>query len=456
MNISLIKNVVDNDMCIGCGVCSTQCRRDSIKIKMNQFGFYTANIVGDCDSDCNCTSIKVCPFNPNPNESVKTEREIANIFLTDAEKQHEKLGKYINTYVGYSVKNRLTSSSGGIATYILMELMRSRAIQHVISVSSINGSSGHYEYTISSTVSDLVSSAKTKYYPATLADALKNITKLNGKVAIVGVACFIKAIRLAQIQDPIFSKKIFFLIGIICGGVKSAFFSEYLASKAGVSPDEFSHPEFRVKDLNSNAGDYSYSCLDRNNIEHLIKMRLVGDMWGTGLFKANACDYCDDVTSELADISLGDAWLEPFIKDGRGTNVLITRSNFADNIIKKGMENGTLVIDELPERNFLASQQGSFNHRHDGLLYRIRHGNVPSEIIPPKRFNNIELSILLKIIHSLRMKARKDSLLIWKCTKDARVFDKKMYFVLFLLKICTRINHYQRAIKHRLNKRFIK
>jgi coenzyme F420 hydrogenase subunit beta len=30
-------------------------------------------------------------------------------------------------------------------------------------------------------------------------------------------------------------------------------------------------------------------------------------MCASGLFKANACDYCDDVTTELVDISLGDA-----------------------------------------------------------------------------------------------------------------------------------------------------
>ena len=38
----------------------------------------------------------------------------------------------------------------------------------------------------------------------------------------------------------------------------------------------------------------------------MIKMSLLGDMWGTGLFKANACDFCDDVTA-VKDISLGDA-----------------------------------------------------------------------------------------------------------------------------------------------------
>jgi coenzyme F420-reducing hydrogenase beta subunit len=47
-------------------------------------------------------------------------------------------------------------------------------------------------------------------------------------------------------------------------------------------------------------------------------------MWGTGLFKSNACDFCDDVTTELADVSL-DAWI-PYNKDGLGNSV----ANFSE------------------------------------------------------------------------------------------------------------------------------
>lgn len=75
---SMIKAVVDNDMCIGCGLCAAQSRTGAIQMKMNQFGFYTANVSDayDCGDDC----IKVCPFNPKPDDKVKTENEIAALF----------------------------------------------------------------------------------------------------------------------------------------------------------------------------------------------------------------------------------------------------------------------------------------------------------------------------------------------------------------------------------------
>lgn len=448
----MIKTVVDNDMCIGCGLCAAQCKTGAIQMGMNQFGFYTANVTDDCECNDDCGCIKVCPFNPKPDEKVRTEDEIAAIFLTQAVKQHRKIGRYINTYAGYSVDNRLTSSSGGIATYTLTELIRRGVVQHVISVKAGQGSVGHYEYAVSSSIAELTGGAKTKYYPVTLADALKNLKELDGKVAIVGVACFIKAIRLAQVQDPAFNDKIGFLVGIICGGVKSAFFAEYLASRSGVAVNKFSEPEFRIKDHQSTAADYAYGCLDANQNQHTIKMKVVGDMWGTGLFKANACDYCDDVTTELADLSVGDAWLEPYVQDGLGHNVLVTRSRLAQDIIMSGIEVGDLVVEELTEDKFLASQQGSYNHRHDGLAYRIKYGNTDRSMIPPKRFSTKLKSPLLMLIQSMRLNSRKKSLEIWAVEKSALSFDKKMKKHLFWLKLFTKFNHYQRAIIRRFRK----
>ena len=38
--------------------------------------------------------------------------------------------------------------------------------------------------------------------------------------------------------------------------------------------------------------------------------------WGAGFFQNPACDACDDVVAETADMSFGDAWVEPYASDG--------------------------------------------------------------------------------------------------------------------------------------------
>jgi len=396
-------------------------------------------------------SLKVCPFNPFPEKEVRTENEIAALFLKEAPNKHSKVGNYFNTYVGYSNKYRQTSSSGGVATYIIDELLKNKIVDVVIAVKE--GRDSFYEYANIRSTDDITVASKTKYYPVTLATVIEQLRSNNERFAIVGIACFIKSIRLLQYYHPELKEKIKFTIGIICGGIKSRFFAEYLAGKTGVKDNQFSDPQFRIKDLQSTASDYSFGCKDLYGNLHSIKMRKVGDMWGSGMFKNNACDFCDDVTTELADISLGDAWLNPYNKDGKGTNVIVTRSQLAEELINTGIISNELSIDTLAFETFLASQQGSYNHRHKGLAYRVRLANKKGMTIPPKRHDKEKISFDFKWVQNQRITVRKLSLVEWIKLKDCNLFDYVMSEPRQKLQKRTKLNHRIRSINRLLLKR---
>src|SRR5690606_24260193 len=149
---------------------------------------------------------------------------------------------------------------------------------------------------------DLKKSSKTRYYPVTMDKALQKIEEFDGKIAIVGVGCFLKGIRLIQHYKPSYKEKIVFLVGIICGGLKSRFYSDYLSFHTFKNKVNYKNPEYRIKDVNSTALDYSFGAQEVNSDSfNTLKMNRLGDMWGSGLFKAKACDFCEDVTTELAD-----------------------------------------------------------------------------------------------------------------------------------------------------------
>lgn len=452
MNITpkVLDLVVKNDLCIGCGLCTYKCPNKALEMKWNEYGFLTPFLSGSCNNDGSCLS--VCPFNPFPAEDIKTEDELANIFLDEAPNHHPKIGKYYGLYAGYSNDFRMTSSSGGIATYVLTELLAQKIVDYVFSVKESSNPESHYEYAISKTKDELIAGSKTRYYPVTLATVFSEIDKIDGNIAIVGVGCFIKAIRLAQHSNPELKKKIKFLVGIICGGVKSRFFSEYLANKAGVPTDLYCKPEFRIKDINSTAADYSFGCYNKNTNEFKsIKMRTVGDMWGTGLFKNNACDFCDDVTTELADISLGDAWFNPYMLNGKGTNVIVTRSILASNILEDGIKLKKVSLNIIKDSTFLSSQQGSFNHRHIGLKYRLNSSiNMPIK----RDHSNEVITFDFKLVQIKRKEIRKFSLDLWIKKNNSKQFDKIINNKLIILKIITTINHFKKRIINRLKRNF--
>ena len=439
--------IIANNLCVGCGLCVYSCTDNALKMDWDDNGFLVPQLEKNCNNNGAC--LIACPFNPNPEPELFTEDEISNIFLSNTSNSNNQIGRFNAIYAGYSNEFQYTSSSGGIATYIIDELFDQNKIDFVITVRNSNQEGNHFEYSIIKSKSDLRITSKTKYFPVTLANALQEIDKIDGKFAIVGVGCFIKAIRIAQYHNPILKEKIVFTIGIICGGIKSRFFTEYLAGKAGVERNNIVSPEFRIKDIKSTANDYYFGCKDNTNKQnHTIKMLSMGDMWGTGLFKANACDFCDDVTTELADISLGDAWLEPYIKDGKGTNVIVTRSKLAQNIILQGLNNNQLSVENLSLDRFLLSQQGSFNHRQKGLATRKRISWVNGYITPPKRnIENANVSFAFKIVQWQRMRVRKISIEIWKSNSDSNYFDNTIKSQLVLLNKMTKLYHFINRIK---------
>jgi coenzyme F420 hydrogenase subunit beta len=443
---NIFDSVIKQDMCIGCGACLYSSSNDNLVMSWNKEGFL--NPTSETPEKESEESLKVCPFNPFPDKEVRTENEIAKIFLNYAPNRHLRVGHYYNTYVGYSNRYRLTSSSGGMATYLIDQLLNKNIVDAVVTVKE--GKDSFYEYSVIRSTDELISTSETKYYPVTLGTVINQLKTSNERFAIVEIACFLKSVRLLQFYHPELKEKIKFTIGIICGGVKSKFFAEYLAGKSGVSSNQFSKPQFRIKDHNSTASDYSFGCKDSKGELHTIKMKKVGDMWGSGMFKNNACDFCDDVTTELADISLGDAWLNPYNQEGRGTNVMITRSQLAEDLIKHGIISKELSVEHLEFEKFLSSQQGSFNHRQKALGYRMKLAKKKGLTIPPKRHDNENISFDFKLVQKQRMVVRKQSLVQWPLSNDSYAFDQIMLESIVKLKKRTKINHYIRAIKRRL------
>jgi len=330
---------------------------------------------------------RTCPFSPG----AANENEIAAEAYPEAE-PHPTIGRFVSAYVGYVDGEgfRDRGSSGGMVSWVLDELMARGLIDgaaHVVPVEDPQSDGRYFRYRLSRTQAEVREGAKSRYYPVEASEILRTIRETPGRYAIVGVPCFIKAIQLLRREDPVFRERIAYTLGLFCGHMKSARFVESFAMQMGVPAGEVSAVEFRVKDVTRPASTYTAQLTLRDGTVHRKDWwNLVDGDWGSGFFQYEACNYCDDVIGETSDISFGDAWVEPYSSDGRGTNVVVIRSPEVAAFVREAIEADRLCLEPVDEEFVVATQAAGFRQRREGLAYRLtwrKRGVRPIKRVDP-------------------------------------------------------------------------
>lgn len=369
-----IKNVIDNGYCIGCGACNF-IENDNIKISMMSSGFYQATI-----KNINTEQIdKVCPFS----DFSKNEDDLGQtLYSKNNLNFDDKVGYYNKIFAGHvkDTKSRILSSSGGLTSWLTEKLFIEDEIDAVIHV-GLGIDKNIFEYKISRSIDDVrcKSNKKSRYYPVTYKDIIKTIKNSDDRFLFIGIPCFVKSIRLLQSEG--YLNNIKYVASLLCGHMKSKGFSESLAWQVGIQPKNIKAVDFRVKKEGYKASEYFFEAEDKKNNKKVIKNNLLsGTNWGEGFFRHKSCDYCDDIAGELADISLGDAWLSKYTDDYLGTNICVVRNKKIEGILEK--YSSELYIDNADVNTFFDTQSGNYRNRRGSI---IAHQKTSKEWMPIKR-----------------------------------------------------------------------
>jgi len=329
---------------------------------------------------------RTCPFSPQ----ARDEDAIAAERFPAAPVVDGRIGRFETAYVGHVEEGgfRLNGSSGGLVSWVAAELLRTGAIDGVAHVVPAQGPDGaFFRYRISRSAGQIAEGGKSRYFPVDLAGILREIREVPGRYAIVGVPCFIKAVNLLRAEDPVIAERVTHLLGLFCGHMKSARFVDSFAWQLDVPPQEVHAVEYRRKDAGRPANWYTAQLRLRDGSERSRDWwHLADGDWGAGFFQAPACNWCDDVMAETADISFGDAWVEPYSSDGRGTNVAIVRSPELRDLVATGLSEGRLALEAV-DADFIANTQAAgLRQRREGLAYRLtwRHRGIrPRKRVAP-------------------------------------------------------------------------
>jgi len=412
-NMSLETTVIKNDLCSGCGACS-YIQPEKFQMKFDQYEMIKAYVIDDISPQDSVVE-NVCPFSNNS----KNEDTLAQELYPEAKFSDEYLGRYNSTYVGYANEGefRTKGSSGGTGKWLLQELLNQDQVDYVIQVAPEVIDGELFSYRVYKQGDNLTTGAKSAYYPITLDGALDFMKEHDGRYAVTAVPCFSKALRNLADNDELINKRLSFIIGIVCGHLKSAYFAKLLSWQVGINPESLKGIDFRGEIQGGVANDKALSAtsLDGNHSTPVATRSLFGGNWGYNFFKYKACDYCDDVMAETADISIGDAWLPEFINDSRGHNVIVCRNTIIDKIIKKATIDNKLSMETIAPEKIAHSQLGGFKHRREGLNYRITKAKSLNEWTPNKRFiTGKNTSSVRKNVYNYRIIIREQSEALFK------------------------------------------
>lgn len=438
--------------CIGCGSCAFV--NPNFRIVKNDDGCYQATFSDSCH-DFSETS-QICPFASGDDENTVASDLFAHV---NGIHYNKFLGYYFSTYVGYVVADgfRNRGSSGGMVSWLAAVMLEEGLVDKIIHVKDGPDPEHMYTYQISSNVDELETGAKSKYYPVEMSQVLRYVMNHDARYLFIGIPCFVKTIRLLCRHNDVLNQRIRYCVGLVCGHLKSDFFAKSEAWEAGVPLSDMERVDFRYKTPGTPASDYAVNIRQRRSSIPVLKRtaELSTTDWGLGYFKYNACDYCDDVLAETADVTFGDAWLPQYVNDSNGSNVVVVRNPDIEDLLRKRI--GELHLINATVDEVYKSQAGGFRHRREGLQYRLWVHSQRGEWIPTKRVQPTlkDLSEKRKNIYAMRTVLKNESFVAFREAVDANDFH------VFVRHMKPFIRHYQKIrigwfgiVKHEIKQLF--
>lgn len=315
MKNNILDENIKNQACTGCSICSTVCPTTSISIKLTRDGFYEPVIDEKLCIECGLCKKRCYKFDENILEDEK------------------------NNYKSYSAINKdeeelRTSTSGGVS----IELMKECINQGY----SVVGVAYDYEKDIAVTkitseLDELEQFKGSKYFQSYTIDAFDEIIKdkSNKKYAIFGTPCQIYAISKCKKFKKNSSRIL--LIDLFCHGCPSlnlwTKYINYTKQKLGVS--KFKKIEFRSKAHGWHEYCNTYY-IDNKKIYNSPK---TNDMFYDIFFDKHllnkACYNCRlRSTLRYTDIRLGDFWGTKYDTDVKGVSAVIACTSKGEKILQ--------------------------------------------------------------------------------------------------------------------------
>ena len=365
--------VVEAGLCHGCGTCAGVCPSGALEMQIVD-GLWVPKLFLDKCTSCGLCG-KVCP-------GFSVDFESLNLEAFGKLPSDWSTGNCLNYHVGHSNDQNLryNSASGGLASQILIYALEQGLIDGALVTRMDAAHPLESEAFIARSREDIVAASKSKYCPVAANYALKDLLHEKGRFAVVGLPCHLHGVRKAEQLFPELRKKIVLHLGLMCSHMVSFSGTEFVVGKLNVDKGQVTGIAYRGSGW---PGGMKVTSKDGEvSIPLVGSWRSYWPVFSSFLFTPMRCTMCPDQLAELSDISLGDAWLPEFRGDKVGESIMVTRTQFAEDLLINMRSDGKIFLSPTSLRKVKRSQAVNLRFKKDDFSTRFAMLKAANRQVP--------------------------------------------------------------------------
>lgn len=330
-------SIVEQGLCIGCGICQSIAGRDVVEIKITKNGHERPIVVGELDHKTVDVIYDVCPgtrVDGLPPNLYDEETKVDNVW--------GPWRRIVRAWAS-DTRVRFEGSTGGVLTALAQYLLTSGQVDFILHTKASTTEPTFGEPTLSFTKAEVLEASGSRYGPtATLID-VEEVLSRGQPFAFIGKPCDIAALRNWARFDDRVEKLVKYWLGPVCGGFGPPSFTEDFFRRMRIEPAEVKAMRYRGRGC---PGPTVVETANERVEAHYL------DYWGDDESKWTLpwrCKICPDGIGESADLAAADTWPGGSPRredtDDLGTNAIIARTLAGQQLLEAATRAGALTIE---------------------------------------------------------------------------------------------------------------
>lgn len=354
-NATNLQNVIDHDLCIGCGACLA-CD-SNLKLELN-----LEKLMYEPSGPGNQEAAEICPAIGVDFDWLHEQRfpdqEISALGAVDSVALAQSTDRDRN----------LRASSGGMIKELARYFMALDEVDGLISLDHEQGL--RYGAKLVTNPDEIDQLPGSIYHNIPFDNALRILQENEGRYVLIAIPCQLEGIySYIYRHAPHLAQRVYATIGLICGWTFTHHAIRAISQFKGVDPDTLNNITFR------GGGPIGNLCLSTPDGDVQVNRRVD---FGYQVafdrsFNIPRCHLCIDHTNFLADIVVGDAWLPCTVRTQTGVSLVIARNKRMTEVMQTMTQQGKIRQVEASHDDVVESQTrrvayGDFSYAYADYL----------------------------------------------------------------------------------------